>query len=317
MVKIAILDDYQRVAKTMADWSAIERAHTITVFDKPFDGPAATIRALADFEVICPLRERTLISAEVINALPTLKLIATNGMRNAAIDIAAAAARGIPVCGTGSPSNATPELAFGLILAVARSIAFEDARMRDGHWQTTVGLGLAGKTLGILGLGRLGERVGEIAKAFGMNLIAWSQNLTAERAAACGATLVTKDELFANADVITIHLKLSGRTTGLVTGREFSLMRPTAIIVNTSRGPIIDEAGLLAALNEGRIRGAGIDVYDTEPLPASHPLRSAPRTVLTPHLGYVTEETYRVFYGETVENIQAWLAGKPTRIIKD
>jgi phosphoglycerate dehydrogenase-like enzyme len=310
MVRIAILDDYQNVARTFADWSRLERAHEVVTFDRPFRDEADVVASLADFEVLCVLRERTRFPRSVIEKLPKLKLMASTAMRNAAIDMAAAADRGITVCGTGGGHVATPEL------AVARNIAIEDANVRSGRWQTTVGMELSGKTLGLLGLGRLGGEVARIAAAMGMKLIAWSQNLTAERCAATGAELVSKDDLFRRADVLSVHLVLSDRSRGLVGARELGLMKPTAILVNTSRGPIVETAPLVEALKAGRLRGAGLDVYDSEPLPTDHPLRSCPRTVLTPHLGYVSEETYRIFYGDTVDNIEAWLAGAPKRIMK-
>ncbi len=236
-------------------------------------------------------------------------------MRNAAIDMDAAAAHGVTLCGTEVPSTPTAELTWGLVLALARRIPVEDAGMRAGGWQTTVGVDLSGKTLGILGLGRLGSIVARYGAAFDMRLVAWSANLTAERAAECGAELVTKDELFSGSDVVTVHLVLSRRTRGLIGAHELGLMKPTALFVNTSRGPIVDEAALLDVLDRGAIAGAGLDVYDREPLPADHALRRAPNTVLTPHLGYVTEDTYRVFYGQTVEDVEAFLAGSPVRVI--
>jgi phosphoglycerate dehydrogenase-like enzyme len=262
------------------------------------------------------MRERTPFPAGLFPRLPNLRLVVTTGMRNAAIDLAAAARHSVTVCGTKALGSPTAELAWGLILALARRIPQEDRRMREGGWQSTVGVGLEAKTLGILGLGRLGSAVARIGAAFGMRRVAWSENLTAERAADCGAELVTKDELLRAADVVTIHLVLSDRTRGLIGPRELALMKPTAFLVNTSRGPIVDEEALVAALKAGVIGGAGLDVYDREPLPADHPLRRAPRTVLTPHLGYVTEETYRAFYEQTVEDIEAFLAGAPVRVLE-
>lgn len=316
MVAIAILDDYQNVALKLADWSRLQEGHRLTVFNAPFVDEAAAAKALVGFDVLAIMRERTRFPGSLIDKLPILKLIVTSGGRNDAIDVAAASARGITVCGTDSPGFATAELTWGLILGLARNIAFEDQRMRDGHWQTTVGTDLRGKTLGLIGLGRLGKEVAGFAKAFRMNVIAWSQNLKPEDAAAAGVERVEKADLFRRADFISIHTRLSERTRGLVGSAELALMKPTAFIVNTSRGPIIDEAALMAALEGGRIAGAGLDVYGEEPLPATHLLRSWPRTLLTPHLGYVTAETYRVFYGGMVEAIEAWLAGKPVRVIK-
>jgi phosphoglycerate dehydrogenase-like enzyme len=310
-VRIAVLNDYQRVAHRFADWSRLGE-HEVTFFHEPLDDPG---EALTTFDVVCAMRERTAFPAEVLHRLPNLKLLVTTGMRNAAIDMEAAAAHGVTVCGTEVPPTPTAELAWGLVLALARHIPVEDAGVREGGWMTTVGVDLSGKTLGILGLGRLGSIVARYGQAFGMRLVAWSENLTAERATECGAELGTKDELFSSADVVTIHLVLSRRTRGLIGAHEIGLMKPTAFLVNTSRGPIVDEAALLDALESGRIAGAGIDVYEREPLSADHPLRSAPNTVLTPHLGYVTENTYRVFYEQTVEDVAAWLAGEPVRVI--
>jgi phosphoglycerate dehydrogenase-like enzyme len=310
-MRIAVLDDYQHLAHSFADWSRLAD-HELTFFHEPLADLAA---ALEPFDVVCAMRERTAFPAEVIDRLSNLRLLVTTGMRNAAIDMDAAAAHGVTVCGTEVPSTPTAELAWGLVLALARHIPVEDAGMREGGWMTTVGVDLTGKTLGILGLGRLGSIVARYGAAFGMNPIAWSENLTAERCRECGAQLVTKDELFSTADVVTIHLVLSRRTRGLIGAHELGLMKKTAFLVNTSRGPIVDEAALLAALDSSAIAGAGIDVYDREPLPADHPLRRAWNIVLTPHLGYVTEDTYRVFYGQTVEDVEAFLAGGPIRVI--
>ena len=310
-MRIAVLDDYQRAAHRFADWQRLA-GHEVAFFHEPLGDPA---QALGSFDVVCAMRERTAFPAELFDRLPNLRLLVTTGRRNAAVDMDAAAAHGVTVCGTDVPGASTAELAWGLVLALVRHIPTEDGGMRAGGWQTTVGLDLAGRSLGILGLGRLGSIVARYGTAFGMRLVAWSENLTAERAAECGAELVAKDELLASADVVTIHLVLSGRTRGLIGARELGLMKPTACLVNTSRGPIVDEAALIEAVQTGRIAGAALDVYDREPLPADHPLRSAPNTVLTPHLGYVTEETYRIFYEQTVEGVVAWLAGEPVRVI--
>jgi phosphoglycerate dehydrogenase-like enzyme len=312
-MKIAVLDDYQHVAHSFADWSRLG-GHELTFFHEALGDLAA---ALEPFEIVCAMRERTAFPAELFDRLPNLRLLVTTGMRNAAIDMEAAAAHGVTVCGTEVPSTPTAELTWGLVLALARHIPVEDGGMREGGWMTTVGVDLTGKTLGILGLGRLGSIVARYGAAFGMRLIAWSENLTAERAAESGAELVPKDELFSTADVVTIHLVLSRRTRDLIGAHELGLMKKSAFLVNTSRGPIVDEAALLATLESGAIAGAGIDVYDREPLPADHPLRQAPNTVLTPHLGYVTESTYRVFYGQTVEDVDAFLAGRPVRVIAE
>jgi phosphoglycerate dehydrogenase-like enzyme len=261
------------------------------------------------------MRERTPFPAALFVRLPNLKLLVTTGMRNAAIDLEAARKHGVTVCGTDMLPYPTAELTWGLILALARNIAREDRAMREGKWQTTIGTGLKGKTLGLLGLGRLGAQVGAIGRAFGMEIIAWNQNLTAERAAAAGARLVDKETLFTTADIISIHLVLGERTRGLVKAGDLARMKPSAFLVNTSRGPIVDERALLAALESQRIAGAAIDVYDDEPLPAEHPLRRVPNTVLTSHLGYVTVENYRLAYGQAVDAICAYLAGAPIRVI--
>jgi phosphoglycerate dehydrogenase-like enzyme len=314
--RCAVLDDYQNVAMQMADWSPIAEDVEIEVFHRPLGDEAGVIPALQNFSIVCAMRERTLFSKAVFDALPELRLLVTTGMRNAAIDLAAARARNVTVCGTESTGHPTAELAFGLMLELARKIGHENARLKAGAWwQETIGIDLFGKTLGILGLGRLGSRAAAIGGAFGMQLVAWSQNLTEEKAREAGAARVEKDELFRRADFITIHLQLSPRTRGLVGAKEFGLMKPSAFLVNTSRGPIVEEAALLAALRERRIAGAGIDVYDVEPLPQDHPLRKAGNAVLTPHLGYVTQDTFRIFYRQTVEDIRAFLDGKPVRVI--
>jgi phosphoglycerate dehydrogenase-like enzyme len=261
------------------------------------------------------MRERTPFTRARLERLPNLKLLVTTGMRNAAIDVGAAQERGIVVCGTGGVSAATAELTWALILALARHVPAEDRSMREGGWQTTVGIDLAGRTLGVVGLGNQGAPVARIGHAFGMRVIAWSQHLTPQRAAEHGAEAVSRDELLEQSDVLTIHLKLSERSRGLIGAAELARMKPTALLVNTSRGPIVDEAALVAALRDGTIGGAALDVYDTEPLPAHHPLRSTPNTVLTPHIGYVTAATYEVFYGEALEDIAAWRGGEPLRVL--
>ncbi len=311
MASIAILDDYQGVALAMADWSGLAKEHRLQVFRHPLANQDETAAALAGFEIVCLMRERTPFPAQLFHRLPKLKLCVTTGLRNASIDVGAATAHGVIVSGTPSGGHATAELAFGLMLSIARHIPFEAQAMRTGAWQTTVGQDLKGKTLGILGLGKLGGQMAAYARAFGMTVIAWSQNLTAEKATAAGAILVAKDELFRRSDFISIHAVLSDRTRGIVGAAELGAMKPTAAIINTSRGPIIDGEALLAALRQNRIAAAALDVYEEEPLPWEHPLRKEPRALLTPHLGYVTEETYRMFYGGTVAAIEAWLAGKP------
>ena len=255
------------------------------------------------------------MARRIIERLPNLKLVVTAGMRNAAIDLEACKASGIPVVGTAGSAQATPELAWGLILALARNIHIEDARMREGSWITTLGLDLSGKTLGILGLGRLGQKMAQIAQVFDMNVIAWSANLTDEAAVEAGAVRVEKDDLFRQSDFLTIHYKLGDRSRGLVGAAELALMKPSAYLVNTSRGPIVDTDALIGALTEGRIAGAGIDVYDAEPLASDHPIRQCPRTLLTPHLGYVTDGTYQLFYGQMVESLEAWFSGHPIRVL--
>ncbi|HJZ44907.1 MAG TPA: D-2-hydroxyacid dehydrogenase family protein [Hyphomicrobiaceae bacterium] len=316
MVAIAVLDDYQNVALRVADWSKLQQGHRVVVFDQRLPDMEAAARALAEFDVIGIMRERTPFSRALFDKLPNLKLLVTTGKRNASIDLEAAKARKVTVCNTGGAGRATAELAIGLMIALARHLREEFQAMRPGGaWQTTLGFDLEGKTLGIIGLGNLGAKVGKIGSAIGMKVIAWSENLTPERAQERGAERVDKDELFKRSDVISIHSVLSPRTRGLVGARELALMKPTALLINTSRGPIVDEKAMLAALKEKRIGGYGADTFDVEPLPADHPLRSEPRALLTPHLGYVTEETYRDFYSGMVAAIEAWLAGKPIGVL--
>ena len=312
----AILDDYQSVAMKTADWSGVSKDVNFKVFTEGLSSQDKVIAALKDCAVVCLMRERTLFGKDVINALPNLKLIVTSGMRNAAIDVNAAAARNIPVCGTDSLGSPTSELTIGLILELARKIGIENARLKSGaKWQSTLGIDLLGKTLGIIGLGKLGTRVAAVGNAFGMKVIAWSQNLTAEKATASGATLVTKEELMRQSDFVTVHVQLSARTKGLIGEAELALMKPTAFFINTSRGPVADEKAIEAALKAKKIAGAAIDTYDVEPLPIEHPFRYLDNIVITPHLGYVTDENYHRFYGQMVENIRAWLDGKPIRVI--
>jgi phosphoglycerate dehydrogenase-like enzyme len=315
MTRVAILDDYQGVALELADWRSLGPGVSVHSFRERLSGEDTLARRLADFEVIVAMRERTPFPRSVLERLPKLKLLVTTGMRNVAIDSKAAAELGIVISGTGMLTPPTGELTWGLILALARHIPEEARRMRNGGWQTAVGVGLNGKVLGVVGLGKLGSEVARVGRAFQMEVIAWSQNLTAEHAASLGATRVEKEELFESADFITIHLILSKRTRGLVTAHELSLMKPTAYLINTSRGPIVDESALIETLAHRKIAGAALDVYDEEPLPADHPLRKLDNVVLTPHLGYVTVENYRKCYGDAVENIRAFLAGHPTRII--
>lgn len=313
--RIAILDDYQAVALRFADWQHLPADCEVRAFHEHISDTAVLIAALHDFDVIVAMRERTAFTAERLDALPRLRLLVTTGMANASIDLDAARRYGVTVCGTGSDSRSTSELAWGLILSLARAIPREDARLRAGGWQQTIGVELQGSTLGLVGLGRQGGAMVPVARAFGMDVIAWSQNLTARQADQAGVEAVSKEDLFGRADFASIHYKLSPRSVGLVGAAELARMRPTAFLINTSRGPIVDRAALLAALHSGQIAGAGLDVYDTEPLPANDPFRSAPRTVLTPHLGYVSDRAYRTFYPEAVEDIAAFLAGEPVRVL--
>jgi phosphoglycerate dehydrogenase-like enzyme len=316
MTRVAILDDYQGVARQMADWASLPAGTDLQVFADHLKDVGEVAARLADFDAVVAMRERTAFPRALLEKLPRLKLLVTTGMRNASIDVAAAVERGIVVCGTSGLPYPTAELTWGLILALLRRIPTEDRATREGQWQVSCGLGLSGKTLGVIGLGNLGSRVAKVGRAFEMEVLAWSQNLTAARAAEVGATLVSKDELLARSDVVSIHLVLSDRTRGLLGTRELSSMKRTAHLVNTSRGPIVDEAALVSALRSGTIAGAGLDVYDDEPLPLDHPLRNLPNTVITPHLGYVTEEGYKIFYGHALEDVKAWLAGQPVRVIR-
>ena len=306
-IKIAILDDYQNVALKMADWSALATRADIAVFDDHIAEPDALVERLAPFDIVCVMRERTPLPREMLQRLPRLKLIASTGPRNASIDNSAAKELGIAVTATGYKSSPTIELTWALILASVRFIVCENEALRDGLWQTTIGEGLSGKTLGVLGLGNIGGQVAQIGLAFGMNVIAWSQNMTPEIAKAAGAKLVSKAELFREADILTIHLVLSARTRGLVGAPELALMKPTARLINTSRGPIVDEPSLIKALRSHAIAGAAIDVFDQEPLPPQHPLRNMNNVLATPHIGYVTDSLYRTFYGDVVKSITTWL----------
>ncbi len=315
MPRVAVLDDHQSVAARFTDWSLVPGDLDVTAFPDHLDDEDALVERLSPFDVVVAMRERTPFPRSLLERLPALQLLVTTGRRNASIDVAAAGDLGVTVCGTASHPTGPVELTWALILAVARHLPQEDASVRAGGWQQTVGTDRAGSTLGVLGLGRLGERVATIGRAFGMDVVAWSQHLTEERAAEVGVRRVGRDELFSTADVLTVHLVLSDRTRGLVGRDELARMKASAILVNTSRGPIVDEETLLDALAAGTIAGAGIDVFDREPLPRDHPIRSAPRTVLTPHLGYVTERTYEVFFREAVEDVAAFLAGTPIRVL--
>ena len=315
MTKVAVLDDYQGVALRMADWSSLSADVEVQVFTEHLSDASDLVSRLRDFEIVSCMRERTRFGSNVLSRLPNLRLLVTTGRGNAAIDLDAATDLGIVVCGTDGLGYPTAELTWGLILALLRNIPQEVAAVRGGRWQTAVGDDLNGKTLGILGLGRLGSRVAAIGRAFEMSVIAWSQNLTADVATQHRAILVSRDELFARSDVLSIHLVLSARTRGLVGERELGLMKPTAYLINTSRGPIVDESALVSALQARSIAGAGLDVFDEEPLPKGHALRRLDNAVLTPHIGYVSRDTYEVFYGQTVQGIAAYLAGRPTRVL--
>jgi phosphoglycerate dehydrogenase-like enzyme len=315
-VRCAILDDYQNVVLKVADWSKVKGDVDITVFNQHLGGPDKVIAALKGFQIVVAMRERTGFPRQVIEALPDLKLLITTGMRNASIDSEAAKARGVTVCGTGSFGSPTSGIAIGLMLELTRHIGYENARLHGGAtWQSTIGPDLEGLTLGILGLGKLGSRTANIAKAFGMKVIAWSQNLTAEKAQEAGVGYVAKDDLFRQSDFITIHVVLSPRTRGIIGAKELGLMKPTAFLINTSRGPIVEEAALLAALRDKKIAGAGLDVFDVEPLPLDHPLRKMDNVVLTPHLGYVSEQNYKNYFAGVVEDIRGFLDGKPVRVM--
>jgi phosphoglycerate dehydrogenase-like enzyme len=314
MVRVVVLDDYQSVALDCADWSSVSERYEIDVVHEHL-APDEVRARLHGAEVVVAMRERTAFPAELLQELPALRLLVTTGNKNASIDLAAAADLGITVCGTTGTGNSVPEITIGMMIALMRNFAVEDAAMRAGGWQHTIGPGLAGSTLGIVGLGRLGIPVARLAQAFDMSVLAWSPNLTAERAAEHDVTAVGKRELFAGSDVVSIHLPLSERSRGLIGAAEFEAMRSTAYLVNTSRGPIVDEAALLNALRERRIAGAALDVYDVEPLPLDHPLRSMPNTLLLPHIGYVTTDVYRLWFMQVVEDILAWADGAPIRVL--
>jgi phosphoglycerate dehydrogenase-like enzyme len=315
-LRCAILDDYQNVALSMADWSKVEKDIEIKVFNEHLGAPDKVIAALHGFAIVCAMRERTAFPCSVIEALPDLKLLVTTGMRNASIDLEAAKAHGVVVCGTPAFGNATAAIATGLMLELARHIGYENARLKAGAaWQTTIGLDLEGMTLALLGLGKLGTRMAEIGRAFKMDVIAWSENLTAETCKQAGVEHAGRDDLFRRADFLSIHVQLSQRTRGLIGARELGLMKPSAFLINTSRGPIVDEAALIAALRAKRIAGAGLDVFDIEPLPIEHPLRKLDNVVLTPHLGYVSAQNYRTFFAGIVEDIRGFLDAKPVRVL--
>lgn len=312
---IAVLDDYQNVAIEVTDWSLLTGRAELIAFTDHLHDHDALVERLARSDIVVAMRERTPFPRELLARLPRLKLLVTTGMRNKSIDLAAAAELGIIVSGTDLVASSTVELAWALIMAVARDLTGEDRRTRDGLWQTALPLQLAGSTLGILGLGRLGQRIAALAGVFDMNVIAWSENLTAEAAALHGVERVEKDELFRGSDIVTIHTLLSHRTRGLVGAAELRLLGPAGYLVNTSRGPVVDEQALIAALRDWTIAGAALDVFDVEPLPAHHPLLSTPRTILSPHLGFVSRRSYQVAYGQAVDDIVGWLNGQPVRVL--
>jgi phosphoglycerate dehydrogenase-like enzyme len=315
-LRCAILDDYYDTALSLADWPKLADRVDVTTFSHPFASEQAAASALADFEIICAMRERTAFPRALIETLPKLKLLITSGMRNAAIDMEAAKARGVVVCGTQYGRDPTAPLTMGLILELTRRIGQENARMHTGEpWQKLGGTEIEGKTLGVIGLGKLGTKISGLAKAFGMNVIAWSPNLTKERCDAAGVGYASKEELFATADIITIHVVLSDRSRGLVGHDDLARMKPSAYLVNTARGPIVDEAALLQMLQQKKIAGAALDVFSVEPLPVTHPFRKLDNLVLTPHLGYVTEESFRAHYSQMVDCIDAWFKGEPPRRI--
>ena len=314
--KLAILDDYQRVALEMADWSGLPGDVEITVFDDNLADLDAVAERLAPFEILAAMRERTPFPRALFEKLPKLKLLVTTGMRNGAMDMRAAAEHGVTVCGTSGSTESPVEMIWALIQAVVRRIPQEDKATRAGKWKTSVGWTLAGRTLGLVGLGKLGARTAAIANFFNMRVIAWSENLTAERAVECGAELVSKAELFRQSDIVSVHLILSKRSRGLIGADDLALMKPESYLVNTARGPIVDEAALLEVLRDGRIAGAALDVYDQEPLPLDHPLLTLENTIISPHMAYVTEENLTQFHRETVEDIAAWLNGQPIRVLE-
>ena len=313
-MKIAILDDYQSVAKDMADWDSLQEAE-VEFFSDHLSNEEQIADRLREFDIVMGMRERTPFPKTLIEKLPNLKLLITSGARNASFDLDAATKQGVMVCGTPGQGEGPAELTWGLILALLRNIPQEDTQTRKGHWGTSLGIGLEGKTLGILGLGHIGSLVARVGNAFGMNIIAWSTNLTADRASECNAKLVDKTALFAQSDIVSIHVRLSERTHGLVGQKELELMKATAYLINISRGPIVDETSLVQALASNAIAGAGLDTFDIEPLPNEHPLLKLNNTVITPHIGYVTKEGYSAFYEGVVENIRGFLSGEPIRVI--
>lgn len=316
-VQIAVIDDWQGVARDVVDWSALAAIGQVHFLpDYPADN-ATLAQRLQRFEVICVMRERTPFDGALLKRLPNLKLLVTGGLRNAALDLKAATALGISVCGTDSYKHAAPELTWALIMALTRNLVAEANSLRSGGWQLGLGGDLNGKTLAILGLGSIGSKIARFGQAFGMRVIAWSEHLTPERAADAGATWVSKRELFEQADVLSIHLVLSERSRGLVDAQALSWMKPDALLINTARGPIVDEAALIHALSQHHLKGAALDVFEHEPLPADHPFRTLPNVLATPHVGYVSQQNYHLFYTQMIEDIQAWAAGTPIRLLTD
>ncbi|MGO3152718.1 MAG: D-2-hydroxyacid dehydrogenase family protein [Galactobacter sp.] len=316
-MRICILDDYQSAAAECAEWERLAAlGHQVDFLHHPVADTEALVEAVGDAEILVAMRERTRFDAERFGALNRLRLLVTTGRANASIDLEAATDHGITVCNTDSPASATVELTWSLILGLVRHLPHEVAAMRHGRWQSTLGADLDGATLGVVGLGRIGSRVAQVGQAFGMNVVAWSQNLTDEAVSTVpGVRRVDQEELFASADVVSVHYKLSARSAGLIGATQLGLMKPSAFLVNTARGPLVDNEALVQALDSGAIAGAALDVYDEEPLPADHPLRDAPNLLMTPHLGYVTDNTYRTFYGQALEDIEAWLNGGPIRVL--
>jgi phosphoglycerate dehydrogenase-like enzyme len=316
-LKLAILDDYQGTAKDLGDWSSLPPGTNVQFFQDHIANEDKLVERLRDFDMVMGMRERTPFTRSILSRLPKLRLLMTTGLRNASFDMEAASDMGIPVCGASGAGEGPTELTWGLILSMMRHIHEEDKRSREGSWGTTVGVGLKGKTLGLIGLGHIGSLVAKVGKAFDMNIIAWSQNMTAERAKACDARLVDKETLFRESDVVSVHLVLSDRSRGLVGAEELELMKSSAFLVNISRGPIVDEKALIDVLERKAIAGAALDTFDVEPLPLSHPLFKTPNTLICPHLGYVTEEGYRAFYSGVIENVRAFLSGEPIRVINE
>ncbi|KAB0507846.1 D-2-hydroxyacid dehydrogenase family protein [Pseudomonas moorei] len=314
-VQIAVIDDWQDVARNVVDWSVLESIGQVSfIHEYPADNATLAGR-LSEFDVICVMRERTRFDEALLRQLPKLKLLVTGGMRNAALDLKAAAALGIQVCGTDSYKHAAPELTWALIMAATRNLVAEANALRAGQWQQGLGGDLHGKTLGILGLGSIGQRVAQFGQVFGMRVIAWSENLTAERAAQVGVSYVSKQELFEQADVLSVHLVLSDRSRGLVNAEALGWMKPSALLVNTARGPIVDEAALIKALQKRQLAGAALDVFDVEPLPPLHPFRTLDNVLATPHVGYVSQQNYQLFFSQMIEDIQAWAAGASIRLM--